>query len=189
MKRIRLSILLLLFAVLYLSGCTREDNTLENNILALAQEEYWYDRDIELESLPSGYMTHDILLTENGVMEFAAYENNSATGYDCELSVTDFEGQRATMEWKCGQGESVMGMGYIIDSDDFLTVEGNCRMQDKPEKWSLCTYDKKGAKKNEVEVTDAFPNDSLTARLRGIKAETSMLSYTTMLQAGRNIRS
>lgn len=167
MKRILLPILLTLSAVLYLSGCARENDT-----SALAQEEYWYDRDIELESLPSGYMTHDILLAENGVMEFAAYENNSATGYDCELSVTDFEGQQTTMEWKCGPGESVMGMGYIIGSDDFLTVEGNCRMQDKPEKWSLCTYDKKGAKKNEVEVTDAFPNDSLTAicRIAGDKS-------------------
>lgn len=167
MKRILLPILLTLSAVLYLSGCARENDT-----SALAQEEYWYDRDIELESLPSGYMTHDILLAENGVMEFAAYENNSATGYDCELSVTDFEGQQTTMEWKCGPGESVMGMGYIIGSDDFLTVEGNCRMRDKPEKWSLCTYDKKGAKKNEVEVTDAFPNDSLTAicRIAGDKS-------------------
>lgn len=167
MKRILLPILLTLSAVLYLSGCARENDT-----SALAQEEYWYDRDIELESLPSGYMTHDILLAENGVMEFAAYENNSATGYDCELSVTDFGGQQTTMEWKCGPGESVMGMGYIIGSDDFLTVEGNCRTQDKPEKWSLCTYDKKGAKKNEVEVTDAFPNDSLTAicRIAGDKS-------------------
>ncbi|MCM1118365.1 MAG: ABC transporter substrate-binding protein [bacterium] len=166
MKRIRLSILLLLSAVLYLSGCTHEDNARENNILDPAQEEYWYDRDIELESLPTGYMKHDILLTETSVMEFAVYENDNSTGYDCELSVTDFEGQQTTMEWKCGPGESVMGMGYIIGSDDFLTVEGNCRMQDKPERWSLCTYDKKGAKKNEVEVTDAFQNSSLTAICR-----------------------
>lgn len=160
MKRILLPILLILSAVLYLSGCVRE-----NNILDPAQEEYWYDRDIELESLPTGYMKHDILLTETSVMEFAAYYKN-APEFDYELSVTDFEGQQTTMEWKCGPGESVMGMGYIIGSDDFLTVEGNCRMQDKPERWSLCTYDKKGAKKKEVEVTDAFQNSSLTATCR-----------------------
>lgn len=166
MKRILLSILLIQFAVLYLSGCARKDNPLENNILALAREEYWYDSDIEIKYLPSGYMKHDILLTENGVMEFAAYENNSATGYDYKLSATDFEGQQTAMEWKCGPGESVMGMGYIIDSDDFLTIEGNCRMPDKSEKWSLCTYDKEGTKKKEVEVTDAFQNSSLTAICR-----------------------
>lgn len=39
-------------------------------------------------------------------------------------------------------------------------------MQDKPEKWSLCTYDKEGTKKKEVEVTDAFQNSSLAAICR-----------------------
>lgn len=65
---------ILLFSIICLAGCAaKKEET------ATPVEQYYYECDLELERVMPGYINYDFLLTSNWAMEYASYENSSAT--------------------------------------------------------------------------------------------------------------
>lgn len=148
---------ILLFSIICLAGCSGKQNE-----TATPVEQYYYECDLELERVMPGYINYDFLLTSNWAMEYASYENSSATGYDYVINITYSNGESNRITRNCGPGEAVLGIGYVAGCDDFLMIEGNCEMSDRPAKWSAVTYDKQGIKKSEQDITTALKECGVT---------------------------
>ena len=145
-----------LLSIICLAGCaSKKEET------ATPVEQYYYECDLELERVMPGYINYDFLLTSNWAMEYASYENSSATGYDYAINITYSNGECNRFTRNCGPGEAVLGIGYVVGCEDFLLIEGNCEMSDRPAKWSVVTYDKQGNKKSEQDITAVLKDCSV----------------------------
>jgi len=156
MKKVLLCICAFIVGIMCLSGCGGKQNETTTPV-----EQYYYECDLELERVMPGYINYDFLLTSNWAMEYASYENSSATGYDYAINITYSNGECNRFTRNCGPGEAVLGIGYVVGCEDFLLIEGNCEMSDRPAKWSVVTYDKQGNKKSEQDITAVLKDCSV----------------------------
>lgn len=163
MKRIYGFLLLNFIVVFCLSGCAGKKNKEQTEN---STEAYYYDSDLQIKTLEPGFMNHEVILGSNGILEFGSYYKADSADYEYKMLVTDMEGKQISKIWTGLDGEIVKGIGYVIGSDNFVAVEGNCRTENAVEKWSLCTYDNAGTKKNSVDVTSAFGNSSFSEMCR-----------------------
>ena len=148
---------IILISVICLTGCNAKRGETSTSV-----EQYYYECDLELERVMRGYINYDFVLTPYWVLEYASYENSSATGYDYVINITYSNGEGNRITRNCGPGEAVLGIGYVAGCDDFLLIEGNCEMSDRPAKWSAVTYDKQGIKKSEQDITTALKDSGVT---------------------------
>lgn len=162
MKKYIMTVCAFIFSAFLLMGCSGKQKEKADTKI----DQYVYASDIELPKIASGYMNHDLLLTPWGVMEYASYENDNATGYDYVMNVAFAGGNEKYVTRKCDFGEAILGIGYVVGCDDYLFIEGNSATKEKPAKWVIVTYDTDGNKKQELDITATLQDCKMTALCR-----------------------